>query len=90
MLTKAFVISGRVQGVGFRYTALHEAQRLGVTGWVLNEPDGSVRLVAQGPEPALSALERWCGQGPPGAVVWEVRISVLDTREVFLDFRILR
>ena len=47
MLTKAFVISGRVQGVGFRYTALHEAQRLGVTGWVLNEPDGSVRLVGR-------------------------------------------
>jgi acylphosphatase len=86
--TKHLLISGRVQGVGFRYTALHEAQRLGVTGWVMNEPDGSVRLVAQGPESAVAALEAWCREGPSGAVVQKVQVSVLDTREVFPEFGI--
>ena len=90
MPTKRFLISGRVQGVGFRYTALHEAQRLGVTGWVMNEPDGSVRLVAQGTDAAVSALEDWCRTGPPGAIVGQVRVSVLDTREVFPEFGIRR
>ncbi len=50
--------SGRVQGVGFRYTAQSLAQRLRVSGWVRNEPDGSVCLVAVGTHDALAALEQ--------------------------------
>jgi acylphosphatase len=88
--TKSLLISGRVQGVGFRYTALHEAQRLGVTGWVRNELDGSVHMVAQGSEVVVVVLEEWCRTGPTGAIVQEVQVSTLDTREVFRDFRILR
>lgn len=48
MERRAFVFTGRVQGVGFRVTARHFARDLGVTGWVRNEADGSVRLEAQG------------------------------------------
>lgn len=48
--------SGRVQGVGFRATARGIASRLGLTGWVRNEPDGSVLLEAQGTPEALAAL----------------------------------
>lgn len=48
--------SGRVQGVGFRATAQGIAQTLRITGWVRNEPDGSVRLVAEGPEQDIRAL----------------------------------
>ena len=56
----------------------------------MNEPDGSVRLVAQGPDAAVSALEDWCRTGPPGAIVGQVQVSVLDTREVFPEFGIRR
>lgn len=48
--------SGNVQGVGFRATALRIAQTLRITGWVRNEPDGSVRLVAEGPEQEIRTL----------------------------------
>ena len=58
----AVIFQGRVQGVGFRYTTREVAQGFAVTGWVRNEPDGSVRLEAQG-DPAevaamVGALER--------------------------------
>lgn len=47
------VFTGRVQGVGFRATTHRLAQSMRITGWVRNEPDGSVRLVAEGPEPEI-------------------------------------
>ncbi|MCU0856962.1 MAG: acylphosphatase [Pontiellaceae bacterium] len=47
---------GRVQGIGFRYTAVRLAQAHNLTGWVKNEPDGSVSLVAEGDEPRLMEL----------------------------------
>ncbi len=55
--TRADILfNGRVQGVGFRATTHHIAQTLRITGWVRNEPDGSVRLVAEGPEQDVLAL----------------------------------
>jgi acylphosphatase len=63
------VVRGRVQGVGFRYFVLREAARLGVRGWVANEADGSVRLVAEGPKGALVELLGALREGPSGAVV---------------------
>lgn len=48
--------SGRVQGVGFRYTAYHLAQQLGITGWVYNDWDGSVLMQAQGTERQIDSL----------------------------------
>jgi acylphosphatase len=69
------VVHGRVQGVGFRYFAQREATALGLTGWVANEPDGSVRCVAVGPASALDAFADRLRTGPPGASVDRVGLS---------------
>lgn len=65
-------ISGRVQGVGFRMQARSRAVRLGLTGWVRNEPDGSVRVEAEGPDDAIESFRSWLASGPPGAWVTSV------------------
>jgi acylphosphatase len=62
-------VRGRVQGVGFRYSACREAARLGLTGWVRNAPDRDVELWAEGPQESLAAFLRWLRQGPPRARV---------------------
>ena len=64
-----FRVTGRVQGVFFRASTREQAARLGVTGHALNCPDGSVEVLACGPEPALDALERWLQEGPTAARV---------------------
>ena len=69
------VVRGRVQGVGFRYMVLEEASRLGLAGWVANEPDGSLRCVAEGPRKRLRALLDLLRAGPRGARVDEVRVT---------------
>ena len=68
---------GRVQGVGFRASAAHEARRLGVEGWVRNRPDGTVELEARGTPAAVDALCAWLAQGPRGA-----RVTGVDAHEV--------
>lgn len=70
-----FKISGRVQGVGFRYAMCNEARRLHLAGWVRNCHDGSVEAVAVGDEAALQRLEQWIRRGPPGARVDAVQVS---------------
>jgi len=63
-------ITGRVQGVGFRWWVQRHAQELGLTGWVMNGDDErSVQLVAEGPSEGLDALERFIHAGPRGAMV---------------------
>jgi acylphosphatase len=62
-------VSGRVQGVGFRYSAYHQARSLGLSGWVRNLQDGSVELFFQGPEEKAEAFLSWLRRGPPGARV---------------------
>jgi len=69
------VIHGRVQGVGFRYFAQGEAMALGLTGWVANEQDGSVRCVAAGPRVTLEVFAERLRQGPPGASVARVELA---------------
>ncbi|HKW36825.1 MAG TPA: acylphosphatase [Burkholderiales bacterium] len=63
------VISGRVQGVGFRYSMAEEAERLGVTGWVRNRRDGTVEAVVDGDPRGLEAILAWARRGPPAARV---------------------
>lgn len=62
-------VSGKVQGVFFRVSAKDEADRLGITGLVRNEPDGSVLIDAEGPPETLALFADWCRQGPPRARV---------------------
>lgn len=74
-VTKHLAISGRVQGVGFRFYMERKARELGLAGWVRNRRDGSVESVVQGSAQAVEAMVAWARQGPPSAVVSEVRIS---------------
>jgi acylphosphatase len=67
--TKRFVVSGRVQGVGFRYFVVREAEALGLGGWVRNLPDGDVEVLATGEPGLVDALEGRLWQGPPFARV---------------------
>lgn len=69
-------VSGRVQGVGFRWWTLRRAEDLGLVGWVMNAPDErSVELVAEGPSEDLDELERLLRIGPNGA-----RVERVDAR----------
>ena len=81
-------LSGRVQGLGFRYSALDEARRLGVTGWVRNTHDGAVELVAEGRRDQLQQLVAWCHVGPRGALVTDLEERWLAHRGEFVDFSI--
>ena len=67
------VVTGRVQGVGFRYSARAEALRLGLTGFARNAADGSVHVEAEGAADAVDSLVEWLAHGPPGARVDNVR-----------------
>ncbi|GGA84755.1 acylphosphatase [Brucella endophytica] len=81
-------ITGRVQGVSFRAWTRAEAVKLGLTGWVRNEADGSVMALVAGPEEAVAAMLEAFWQGPPGASVSDV-ISAKDyTGEIPGDFSI--
>ena len=62
-------VTGRVQGVGFRWYARTEAERLGLSGWVRNRPDGSVELAVDGPEDARREFLAAVRHGPPSAIV---------------------
>ncbi len=66
------ILAGRVQGVFFRRSAVDVAERLGLSGWVKNRPDGRVELEAEGPDEALDALLAFCRRGPQGARVDEL------------------
>ena len=66
-------VSGRVQGVSFRYFVAEEAQTLGLLGWVRNRPNGSVEVTAEGARPSLEQLLTALWEGPPAARVDEVQ-----------------
>ena len=68
-------VSGRVQGVGFRWSAVAEARRLGLRGRVRNAADGSVEVEAEGAAGALAQFLAWLRRGPPGARVTGVEVD---------------
>jgi acylphosphatase len=74
-VTRRFVVSGRVQGVGFRWFVLRHAQRDGLTGFTRNLPDGSVEVLAAGDVVALERLAAALRVGPPHARVDEVVVT---------------
>lgn len=83
------VISGKVQGVFFRYETKVRAIRNKVTGWVRNLPDGRVEAVFEGEKEAVEAMIEFCQRGPPGARVEKVEVKWEEPTGEFEDFRII-
>ncbi len=79
-------VHGRVQGVGFRYSAIRAARALGVVGTVANLPDGSVEVRAEGEAEKLARLTAWLQKGPPGAHVRNVDIEWVAFTGRYTDF----
>jgi acylphosphatase len=81
-------VRGRVQGVGFRYYVMRMANRQGLTGWVANEADGSVRCVIEGSPDELELIETMLRHGPPGAVVEAVQAVRMPATGRFERFEV--
>ena len=81
-------IDGQVQGVGFRWFARRNAARLGLVGWVANEPGGTVRVVVEGDESAVDEFAAYLRAGPPGAKVERVDESTPAATGEFTAFEI--
>lgn len=82
-------IYGRVQGVFFRVSAKQEAEKLGLTGFAGNEPDGTVYIEVEGDKKSLDQFLKWCQQGPEAADVKKVEVnkgSVKNFSEFSRDF----
>jgi acylphosphatase len=85
---RRFLVRGRVQGVGFRWFVEREAHILGIAGWVRNNHDGSVEVLAQGTRDQLSGLHAWLREGPPAARVDAVEVSEARPVDGLNSFRI--
>ena len=81
-------ITGRVQGVYFRYKTRDEAKKYGVTGWVRNLPDGRVEAVFEGNKENVDKLIDFDGKGPSGAKVRDLNINWQDYTGEFKDFEV--
>ena len=77
-VARLFTISGRVQGVGFRYFTETAAVREGIDGWVRNTPDGRVEIAAEGEPDAMARFESSIRLGPGGAHVTNVNIDIVE------------
>jgi acylphosphatase len=77
LVARRYLISGRVQGVGFRFFAEHQASIEGLHGYVRNLPDGRVEVVAEGEAAALDRFERAVNRGPIGA-----RVESVETEDL--------
>jgi acylphosphatase len=82
------IVHGLVQGVWFRSSTRDEADRLGVSGWVSNLPDGSVEAVFEGDKKKVEEIVGWCHRGPSGAKVSKVEIVWEPYRKEFDHFDI--
>jgi len=78
------LVFGSVQGVGFRYSVIKKAEMLNITGWVRNNPDESVEIVAEGDDKFIAAFVNFCKKGPSSASVTEVKIFY---EEVIYEFK---
>ncbi|MCD6240005.1 acylphosphatase [Candidatus Bathyarchaeota archaeon] len=85
-------VSGRVQGVFFRYETRQHARRVGVTGWIRNLPDGRVEAVFEGEKEAVDYMIEFCRRGPPAArvekveVIWEPYKGEFDSFTIRYDY----
>ena len=72
------VVSGDVQGVGYRYTMRMVAREVGVTGWVRNRRDGSVEAEVEGSDAQVDEVLAWMAEGPPGSQVQSARVTAAE------------
>lgn len=87
-VARRLVISGRVQGVGFRYFTQDAAAREGVTGWVRNLADGRVEAYLEGESDSVTRVERAIRQGPRGARVEHVEVDTEEPGGAYRGFEI--
>ena len=85
--TKHYLISGRVQGVGYRAFTARQARELDLKGWVRNLGDGRVEAVAQGPQDAIAEFESRLKKGPPAGRVDAMSVEILSGG-VYKDFEV--
>ena len=88
IVARRYVVSGRVQGVGFRYFVQDAAVREGVSGFVRNRPDGRVEAQVEGEIEAVTRVERALAQGPPGAQVDDLSVEATAPSGRTTGFRI--
>ena len=88
MKAKRYIVRGRVQGVGFRWFVDHEARQLGLAGWVRNNMDGTVEVLAMGNDQQLATLFSRLRQGPRAARVDDVQEILAEPIEGLTTFRI--
>ncbi len=81
-------IYGHVQGVGFRYSAQRQAQKLNIMGFARNESDGSIYIEAEGGEAELNKFLKWCGKGPWSAKVEKAESAWSDSIVGFQEFSV--
>jgi acylphosphatase len=89
-VARRYVVSGRVQGVGFRYFTQDTALREGVTGWVRNLADGRVEALVEGDGEAVTRVERALRSGPRGARVEHVSVDDEDPTGMYTTFSVTR
>ena len=87
-VARRFVVSGRVQGVGFRYFALDAARRDGLHGYVTNTDEGTVEAVAEGESEALERFERALRRGPSRSRVEHVTVDEMEPQMKTSGFEI--
>ncbi len=79
-VARRVVVSGVVQGVGFRHHTKVRARELGLVGWVRNLPDGAVEAWIEGPEELVEQLIEWLRRGPSSSRVEDVSIETVEPR----------
>ncbi len=89
MLTMFLTIKGKVQGVFYRKSARDKAKQLDIKGWVKNERNGDVLILAQGHEHNMTEFILWCKRGPEGANVMTVIEEKHNTDQLFSSFEII-
>lgn len=85
-ITRHLRITGRVQGVGYRWNMAQQANALSLSGWVRNRLDGSVEALATGPVDAVQALINWAQRGPELARVDGVEVTEGESGETLAGF----
>lgn len=83
------LISGEVQGVGYRASARDEARRLGLAGWVRNLDSGEVEAEVEGPDELVDRFIQWCWKGPPASLVSDIQVTRSEHRGELRAFAVV-